>query len=39
MSDPTFSRSELLAGLPARRTGTILFAIEGRTARLVARSR
>ncbi len=36
---PLFSRSELLAGLPARRVTTLLFAIEARTARLVDRSR
>jgi amino acid permease len=33
------SREELLGGLPARRASTLLFAIESRTARLVARSR
>ena len=32
-------RDELLAGLPARRAGTVLFVIESRTAHLVARSR
>jgi len=36
---PMFSRSEVLGGLPARRASTILFAIEGATARLVAASR
>ena len=34
-----FSRDELLGGLPARRASTLLFAIEGETARLVAASR
>src|SRR5688572_7899116 len=34
-----FTRSELQGGLPARRASTILFAIEGATARLVAASR
>jgi amino acid permease len=34
-----FSREELLEGLPARRAGTILFAIESRTAYLAAQSR
>jgi amino acid permease len=34
-----FTRDELLGGLPARRASTILFAIEGATARLVAASR
>lgn len=34
-----FSRDELLGGLPARRASTVLFAIEARTAHLVARSR
>jgi amino acid permease len=33
------SREELLAGLPARRASTLLFAIESRTARLVDESR
>jgi amino acid permease len=33
------SRDELLGGLPARRASTLLFAIESRTAHLVARSR
>src|SRR5918996_783524 len=28
-----------MGGLPARRASTVLFAIEGRTAQLVARSR
>jgi amino acid permease len=32
-------RDELLAGLPARRAGALLFAIESRTAHLLARSR
>lgn len=36
---PTFSRDELVGGMPARRATTLLFAIEGRTARLVDRSR
>lgn len=42
MMDPggaLFSRSEVLGGLPARRATTQLFAIESRTAHLVARSR
>ncbi len=34
-----FSRDELLHGLPARRASTLLFAIESRTALLVARDR
>jgi amino acid permease len=34
-----FSREELLAGLSARRSGTVLFAIESRTAQLAAQSR
>ena len=34
-----FSRDELLGGLPARRASTILFAIEARSAHLVARSK
>jgi len=34
-----FSRDELLKGLPARRASTLLFAIESRTALLVARDR
>jgi amino acid permease len=34
-----FSRGELLAGMSARRATTLLFAIEARTAHLVARSR
>jgi hypothetical protein len=33
------SRDELLGGLPARRASMLLFAIESRTAHLVARSR
>jgi hypothetical protein len=33
------SREELLNGLPARRAGTILFAIESRAAHLMAQSR
>lgn len=33
-----FTRSEVLAGLPARRAQTALYLIESRTARLVARS-
>src|SRR5829696_221565 len=33
------TREELLGGLPARRASTLLFAIESRTAHLVARSR
>jgi amino acid permease len=38
--DLTFlSRDELLGGLPARRASTLLYAIENRTAHLVARSR
>ncbi len=34
-----FSRESLLGGLPARRASTLLFAIENRTALLVARAR
>jgi amino acid permease len=34
-----FSRDELLSGLPARRASTLLFALESRTALLVARDR
>jgi len=34
-----FSRDELLGGMPARRASTLLFAIESRTALLVARER
>jgi amino acid permease len=34
-----FSRDELLAGLPARRSSTLLFAIENRTAELAAKRR
>jgi amino acid permease len=33
------SRDDLLGGLPARRASTLLFAIESRTAQLVARAR
>jgi amino acid permease len=33
------SRDELLGGLPARRASSLLYAIENRTAQLVARSR
>jgi tyrosine-specific transport protein len=36
---PLFSRTDLLAGLPARRATAVLFGIENRTARLVIRSR
>ena len=32
-----FSRDEILGGMPARRATTLLFAIESRTALLVAR--
>lgn len=41
MSDETsfFGGRDLLDGMPSRRAGTILFAIEGRTAQLVSRSR
>lgn len=39
MSERAFSRAEVVAGLPARRATTLLFAIEGRTSRLLARSR
>src|SRR6266511_6007079 len=38
-ADTFFSRDELLGGLPARRASTLLFAIESRTALLVARER
>jgi hypothetical protein len=34
-----FTRDELLGGLPARRASAVLFAIESRTAHLVARSK
>jgi len=34
-----FSREELLGGLPAKRASTLLFAIESRTAHLVAQSK
>ena len=34
-----FTRDELLSGLPARHASALLFAIESRTAHLVARSR
>jgi hypothetical protein len=34
-----FSREELLGGLPARQASTVLFAIQSRTAYLVAQSR
>ncbi|MEV4420408.1 hypothetical protein AB0L40_10605 [Patulibacter sp. NPDC049589] len=37
--DELFDRDRLLGGLPAKRAGTVLFLIESRTARLVARSR
>ena len=36
---PAFSREERPGGLPARRASTLLFAIESRTALLVARAR
>jgi amino acid permease len=36
---PAFSRAGVLGGLPARRASTLLFAIENRTALLVARAR
>ena len=36
---PAFSRESVLAGLPARRASTLLFAIESRTALLVSRAR
>ena len=36
---PVFSREGVLAGLPARRASTLLFAIESRTALLAARAR
>ena len=36
---PAFSREGILGGLPARRASTLLFAIENRTALLVARAR
>src|SRR6266511_1118198 len=38
-ADTFFSRDELLGGLPARRASTLLFAIESRTAHLVAQAR
>ena len=34
-----FSRESVLAGMPARRASTLLYAVESRTALLVARSR
>ncbi|MDP1849945.1 MAG: helix-turn-helix domain-containing protein [Solirubrobacteraceae bacterium] len=34
-----FDREQLLAGLPAKRAGTLLFLIESRTARLTAQAR
>ena len=38
-NDPAlFSREALASGLPARRATTLLFAIENRTAHLIARS-
>ncbi|WP_026909551.1 hypothetical protein [Patulibacter minatonensis] len=37
--DELFDRERLLSGLPERRAATVLFLIEGRTARLAARSR
>lgn len=37
--DELISRQDLLAGLPAKRTNTLLFLIERQTARLAARSR
>jgi amino acid permease len=39
MADRLISREEVLGGLPARRAGLTLFAIQSRTASLVARSR
>lgn len=36
---PLFSRDQLMGGLPARRAASAIYAIENRTARLVARSR
>ena len=36
---PAFSRDSVLAGMPARRASTLLFAIENRTALLTARAR
>ena len=36
---PIFSRAEIVGGLPARRASTLLYAIEARTALLVARAR
>ncbi len=37
--DDLFSVGEIMGGLPARRASTLLFAIEGRTAQFMARSR
>src|SRR5215212_3571960 len=36
---PTFTREGVLSGMPARRASTLLFAIENRTALMVARAR
>jgi len=38
-SEGLFTRDEALGGLPARRTRTLLFLVESRTAHLAARSR
>ena len=38
-TSPTFSRAGVLGGMPARRAGMLLFAIESRTAHLVDRTR
>ena len=37
--DNLFSVDEIMGGLPARRASALLFAVEGRTAHLIARSR
>lgn len=39
MGAPMFSRDEIMGGLPARRASGVLYAIEARTAQLVAGSR
>jgi amino acid permease len=36
---PTFTRESVVAGMPARRASTLLFAIENRTALMAARAR
>jgi hypothetical protein len=36
---PVFTRESVLAGMPARRASTLLFAIENRSALVAARAR